>query len=156
MENIFIGGREHGNFDYYFDIIDVSKIRYNRDVAQLAIREIGNRPLVLEDKSSNCLFAKDTALDLNFISDNNNTIDKIQESIDHGEEFVVVSADIYEHLALGEVKRPASEYVRSILHEYLGYNNSINITGVPLYHLDVNRRISVEDDASDIHGDYII
>ena len=263
---------DFSTFDYYFDIIDVSKIRYNRDVAQLAIQEIGNRPLVLEDKSSNCLFAKDTALDLNFISENNSStieytnstkggeqidfewnteantqillrhievlyqeynthgildcnyewtditpdmfpwysepigsghnadavrlclksinnqliaqlvsadslevipstiltdkeevalaitysIANVQESIDHGEDFVVAPADIYDHLALGEVKRPASEYVRSILHEYLGYNNSINITGVPLYHLDVNSRISVEDDASDIHGDYII
>ena len=86
------------------------------------------------------------------------TIDalQLQESINHGQEYIIVSQDIYDHLALGSYQKSAAEYVRSILHEYLGYNNTISITGVPLYHLDVNSRISVEDDASDIHGDYII
>ena len=274
---------DYSALTYYFDILDVSKLRYNKDVASLAIPEIGNRPVVLEDKASNCLFAKSTELDLNFVpnylsntftftkdtvapitgvmvvttdlpstgseqdkikityfeqggdsrggasledvqimeynqkgSDGQvinsiflnqeiyykldlsgptialqffnydrdqslpwaeltqmhaqdvlsitvatggqtlNSTELIQECVNHNNDYVLVSGEIYNHLALGQKLTPASEYVRSVLHEYIGYNNSITLTSIPLYHLDVNSRISVEDDASDIHGDYII
>ena len=36
------------------------------------------------------------------------------------------------------------------------FNESITIQSIPIYYLDVNRRISVQDRKSGIFGDYII
>ena len=45
---------------------------------------------------------------------------------------------------------------KNLLHEYTSYNESIQITTLPLYHLEPNTRISVVDPDSDIYGDYMI
>lgn len=50
----------------------------------------------------------------------------------------------------------AYDALRMSIHEHLSYNNNISIQTMPVYHLDVNQRIEVENDESDIHGHYII
>lgn len=274
--NTFLS-EDYETFNYYFDMIDATQAIAHQDLAQLAIKNIGQRDIVLEDKYSNCLFATSTELNINFVKDegeyylfhrgntssstplqfvltqrqqdigNSEAVQILYEEVHNGEcvytttysltgsvlkqnneylittptafftspismvftndesagrivcslndttdaqvlqrtlgeqdiiriiitfpnrnqtaknecttyahPYIVVAPDIYDHLKLGYKLTPASEYVRSVLHEYIGYNNSITLTSIPLYHLDVNSRISVEDDASDIHGDYII
>lgn len=72
------------------------------------------------------------------------------------EKYFCVTGEIYNELLLGSYENSAYELLRSALHEYLSYNNNINITTIPVYHLDVNQRITVENEEADIHGDYII
>ena len=43
-----------------------------------------------------------------------------------------------------------------LLYSDTGYNETIQLSGIPLYHLDVNTRIKVHDAESDISGDYVI
>jgi hypothetical protein len=41
-------------------------------------------------------------------------------------------------LKIGEFEKSAEDVMRSVLHEYLSYNNRINLTTIPIYHLDAN------------------
>ena len=43
-----------------------------------------------------------------------------------------------------------------LLYQYTSYNESISIQSIPIYYLDVNRRITVNDKVSGISGDYIV
>lgn len=73
-----------------------------------------------------------------------------------GQPHTVVENEIYSNLAIGTVGYSAQETVRNFLYQYTTYNESISIQCLPIYSLDVNRRITVKDKKSGIFGDYII
>ena len=50
----------------------------------------------------------------------------------------------------------AFDRIRSVIHEYLSYNDNLNITCLPIYHLDPNQRIRVVDSVAGVNGDYVI
>lgn len=67
-----------------------------------------------------------------------------------------IDSAIYSNIAIGTVGYSAEEKVRELLYQYTNYSETINIQTYPIYHLDVNTRIVVNDSASGIHGDYIV
>ena len=46
--------------------------------------------------------------------------------------------------------------VRELLYQSTSYNECITVTSIPIYYLDVNTRITVNDEKSGIFGDYMI
>ncbi len=46
--------------------------------------------------------------------------------------------------------------IKDLLYQYTHLNNTISFTSLPLYYLEPNTRITVEDDPAGIYGDYII
>lgn len=73
-----------------------------------------------------------------------------------GQAYSNVDPAIYNNLSIGTVGYSAQEKARELLYLYTTYNESITIQSIPIYHLEPNTRITVEDLQSDIHGDYII
>lgn len=73
-----------------------------------------------------------------------------------GQSFSDMSADLYKKLVIGTKGYSAQETARGFLYQYTGYGESISISSIPIYYLDVNRRITVKDKKSGINGDYII
>ena len=43
-----------------------------------------------------------------------------------------------------------------LLYEKTGYNESISMNCLPIYHLEPNIRIGAKDISSDIYGDYML
>jgi hypothetical protein len=79
-----------------------------------------------------------------------------KECEEAGQTFSNVSANIYSQIALCTIGYSAQETVRELLYQYTNYNESISLQSVPIYYLDVNSRITVQDKGSNIFGDYII
>ena len=73
-----------------------------------------------------------------------------------GQPYTNVNSKIYSNIAVGNTGYTAQETARELLYQYTNYNENINIQDVPIYYLDVNNRITVEDKKSGIYGDYII
>ena len=46
--------------------------------------------------------------------------------------------------------------IKDLLYQYTHINNTISITSLPIYYLEPNTRITVEDEPAGIYGDYII
>ena len=67
-----------------------------------------------------------------------------------------VNNNIYSKIAFNTIGYSAESVARELLYQYTEYNSSISIQSIPIYYLDVNRRINVNDKASNIYGDYII
>ena len=57
---------------------------------------------------------------------------------------------------MGGVKNSCFEKIKDLLYQYTHVNNTISITSLPLYYLEPNTRITVEDELAGIYGDYII
>ena len=78
------------------------------------------------------------------------------ECLISGQPWSNVNTDIYGKLVDNTIGYSAQEVARSLLYQYTTYNETITLQCLPIYYLDVNSRITVEDRKSGIHGDYII
>lgn len=140
----------YDNVKYYVDAIDVSKIKDVDEegnqipalylIKNLSIDNIGLRTKVINDDKVNMVLEKsiqDLLITDDVIEDN------FQDTIKEGlEQYTTIKS--------------AYTVIRSALHQYIAYNNRIAIQAVPMFYLEPNIRIQVDDDDSDIHGDYMI
>ena len=161
---------DRNNLEYWFDIINTNDLSLMQatEISQFSIENIGRRTKVLNDDKVNCLFYshnQEDAYRYEFIEDKENP-ESITFSPSIQDNMIIkigtnVSLDgknkFWGHdIALGVVENPAYDLLRSSIHEHLSYNNNINITTMPVYHLDVNQRITVNNKESNISGDYMI
>jgi hypothetical protein len=73
-----------------------------------------------------------------------------------GQIYSNVESNIMNDIAIGSAGDSAANVARSLLYQYTSYNESITIQSIPIYYLEPNTRITVNDKASNIYGDYII
>ena len=80
----------------------------------------------------------------------------IQKCEETGQPYSRVSENVYNNIAIGTAGYTAQETARELLYQYTSYIEAISITSIPIYYLDVNARITVQDRASGIFGDYVV
>lgn len=136
---LYYKGLEH-QLSYYIDILDPSSEQFSGDLKNqleaISINNIGLKSTTITDDTVNCVFTTKTP------------------DVDITDE--VISPSLQKYVQVGVTANPAFEVARSALHTYLGYNSSISIQTIPIYHLEPNSRITVKDDDTGIDGDYII
>lgn len=71
-------------------------------------------------------------------------------------EIIEVKYDIYKNLVNGGTARSAYEQIRSTLYQYLSYNQKVSLTTMPIYYLQPNNLIQINDKLSNIGGNYLI
>lgn len=137
--------------DYFLDFIDSAS-----DIGAINVNTIGRRTLALTDTTVNCVF-EPTPSDIVFIEAGRpDTEEKRQECIDRSQRYCQVDSAIYNLLATGGTKNSAFVRVCDELYQCTSYNESIQISTLPLYHLEANTMISAFDEESDINGNYMI
>lgn len=143
---------------YWFDIIDSRSIA--GDIGQFGVETIGRRTKVIPDDQVNCLFTsympeRDLLEDTYWIFGEykDGRFVQYNKSTEEGKKAI---DDIKNKIGIGITRIPAEDYIRASLHQYLSYNENITINAVPIYHLDVNQLIYVENNESAIQGNYII
>lgn len=73
-----------------------------------------------------------------------------------GQAISQVDKNIYSNISMNSSGYTALETFRDLLYQNTSFAESISINSVPIYYLDVNRRITVNDKVSGINGDYIV
>ena len=56
----------------------------------------------------------------------------------------------------GGTLNSAHNEIRNLLYQHTQYNEGVSVQLLPMYFLEPNTRITLRDDATNIHGDYII
>lgn len=135
--------------DHYLDFIDSDS-----EIGKFSIQSIGRRTDVVVDDNVTSLYRPEipdyVILDINDpeLSDKYNQLNSISQK------FITVSnrrAYIY-----AGVGKDAFSVIRNEIMSKTTYSESISMTTLPLYHLEPNIRIEVEDTKSNIYGEYII
>ena len=139
------------DIDYFLDFIDSENA-----LSELGISNIGRRQKVVVDNDINCIFEPEIPNIIILKTGDKNVSSLRDECIKKGEDFTQVSAEIYDMMARGGTFNSAYNRVRELLYQSTSYNESISITSLPIYYLDVNTRITVNDEKSGIFGDYMI
>lgn len=139
--------------NYFLDFINGGNSR----ITEISVKNIGRRSFVADKgKNVNCVF-EEWIPDIILLNLGDEDVqERRQEANDRNQRYSQVSSDIYNNLDIGGVHYSAYEEIRQTLHEFTNYNESISIQTVPLYFLEPNTRISINNPNSAITGDYII
>ena len=141
------------SINYYLDFISVG----DPNILQISVDNIGRRSYVSDNgKNTNCVF-ENWIPDLILIkSGEEDTEERRSQAEKRGQRFSQVPSSIYNNLRIGGSYYSAYEEIRQTLHEFTNYNESISLQTIPLYFLQPNTRILVNNPNSDISGDYLI
>lgn len=143
--------RYPSDLDFYLDFIDTTS-----PISEFNISNIGRRTKVLVDDKINCMFEPEIP-DIVFIKVNQKDTEELREECrKDGQIYSQVEEGIYSLLGGGGGFNSAYDAIRSLLYQYTGYNESITLQALPVFHLEPNTRISVYDKESGISGDYVI
>lgn len=124
-------------YDYSVDNINPKIYSYQQDnVKRLYDMEVPNYILV------------------DYTAENKNQL--IEEAQSNGDIVSQIDDTIASVLAASTSGYSAQEVARDLLYQYTNYNESISLSIVPIYYLEPNTRITVQDKSSNIFGDYII
>ena len=141
------------SIDFYLDIIDS-----DADVGKYNVQNIGRRSIAVSEDGINCVFEQEVP-DIVFID---NELDseqqkRLREECDSmGQAWAQVTPTIYDLMIMGGWQNSAYQRVCEMLYQYTNMNNSITISALPIYYLEPNTRITVNDPASGIYGDFMI
>lgn len=142
-------GIDPSSMDFFLDFIDS-----NSEIGKFSVGAIGRRTEVIVDENVTTLYRPDTPdyiiLDVNSPNLSETIIDLNKK----GQKFITVSnRQVYTYAGIG---KDAFSVIREMIMSHTNYSESINITSLPLYYLEPNVRIEVEDKRSNIYGDYIV
>lgn len=136
---------------YFLDFIDS-----NAEISKFSVSNIGRRSLVESSNSFNCVFEPDVPDFVLIESGQTDTAKKRQECEDKGQPYIQVSSNIYNMLALGGSSNSCFVEIKNLLYNHTKYNESIQVQCLPIYQIEPNIRIGVQDAQSNIFGDYMI
>lgn len=138
------------NFPYFFDMIDSRS-----ELGKFSASTIGRRTMSVVDENVSVMYPP--AIPDIILLPQGVDLAYINHLITIGQRFVVVSATEYDiAYSRGGVGKDAFTVVRDLIYQHTTFNDVITINCMPIYHLDTNKRIEVEDERSGIFGDYII
>lgn len=138
---------------YYLDIIDGE----HSALKDFSVQSIGRRSKVVVDNNVNCVFSPIIPDYIIIQTGTATTEQERHEAEANGQPFIQVNDSIYSNLAVGGIySNSAYDAVRDLLYQYTSYNESISIQAIPVPHLEPNHIVTVNDDDSNIHGEYIL
>lgn len=141
---------------YYLDFIDEDS-----GLGQYSVNNIGRRAIIEGDNNQgiNCVFEPQIP-DIVYIDTSQYTADELDIEIDnftaYGQKWTQVDPGIMALMDQGGRMNSCYERIKDLLYQYTHVNNTISITTLPIYYLEPNTRITVNDDPGGIYGDYII
>lgn len=141
--------------NYYLDFINEDS-----ELGQYSVSNIGRRAKIIDDNNEgiNCVF-EPTIPDVVYINamlypeGTGSLIDRLTKM---GQDCTQINPEIYNLFTIGGQLNSCFEKIKDLLYQYTHVNNTISITTLPIYYLQPNTRITVEDQPAGIYGDYII
>ena len=139
------------DIDFYLDLIDSSA-----SISEFSVQNIGRRTVTIVDDTINCIFEPDNPDIVIIEKDTDNTEQLRNNCIQQKQEYIQVHSTIYAMLENGGALKSAYEQARKELYLYTSYNEQVSLTILPIYYLQPNSRITIQNIQNNIFGDYMI
>lgn len=138
--------------DFYLDLIDDRSA-----IGQYSVNNIGRRSIVESNDKINCIFEDDIPDVVIINNENPDEVVAIREECEASkQDWTQVEDNIFNSIVMGGMQNSAFNRINELLYQYTNMNDTINITCLPIYYLEPNTRITVNDPKANIMGDYII
>lgn len=146
------------SMNYFLDMLDPNELTGSAQefYSQLMVSKIGRRDKVINDKDVNTLFNPEFP-DIVYVELGTSSTSKERNTaINQGWTFTQVPENIAASVSIGSAINSAYDGIRAALCDVVSYNESISLSMVPIYHLDVNEMIKVQDEESSVDGYFMI
>lgn len=149
-KTLFTSSLTDGNF--YLDFIDPSA----SGLGEFAVANIGRRSDVVSNNDINCLFEPEIP-DIVFLNiDDDDFIEKRQECQLKGQPFTQVRSEVYWAFATGGYKNGAFDQIKYELYLHTNYQKTLSLTSLPVFYLEPNSRVTINDKSTNTYGDFVI
>lgn len=132
---------------FWFDFLDVE----NSDLYKYSVKQIGPRTKSINDSNVKSIYYRDVP-NIIFVQD---LADK-KYARQPGYTYIQLPIDFQSLFSISGRGKSAKERIDELLQEHSYAIEQTNITTVPLYHLEPNTRVIVQDKMSNIDGEYIV
>lgn len=144
-----------GNF--FLDIIDAQ----SSPLGKFGVSNIGRRTDVVTSNDVNCLFEPEIPdvvfLNTDVSDDDPGELEKLrQEATKGGQSWTQVRGDVYGALATGGYHNDAFNQVAFELYTHTTYQRTLSLTAIPVYYLEPNTRVTINDKTTNTYGDFMI
>lgn len=138
------------SLDYFLDFVDSSS-----SYGEWSVGNIGRRTVAVVDNDCTCIYNNDIP-DIIFINPKEKTSEEIEQLITDGYTICQLQDNYWDYIKVSSNNKSCYDRVRELLYEHLTLNESVTINALPIYWLEPNRKIELEDDESRIYGQYMI
>lgn len=151
--NVYKDNYQNYNSDFYLEIIDS-----NTDVGQkYSIPKISRRTYVYNNSKINCLFEPEDEYDILYITDASQE-EQIKSEVarqNSNYHFITVTEDWFKKYTNQKTYwLSAYSVMRDLLYQYTHYNETIQLTTIPLYFLEANCQIELGLTNEKLSGKY--
>lgn len=139
--------------NYYLDFIDSSTSGFS----QYSVSAIGRRTDAVSSDTVNCLFQPEipNIVFINADSDDREAVlSEIEECNKNGLPYTQVRGEVYYTLATGGYKNSAFDQVKYELYLHTTYQKSVSISAMPVFYLEPNSRVFINDASTNTYGDF--
>jgi hypothetical protein len=139
---------------YYLDFIDPTR----STLSEYSVKNIGRRTNVTVNDKINCLFQPEIP-NVVFINTDLSDAEKAAKREECNNEYqpwTQVSGDVFDKLATGGYHNGAFDQIKYDLYLHTRYQKSISMTTLPVYWLEPNSRIRIEESTTNTYGDFMI
>lgn len=143
------------DYDYWLDFIE-GAYEGTVNLSQFNVNKIGRRTKIVTQKDVNCLFSEDIPPYIYINADGDVSDERKQAEQIGNMEAIQVKPEIYQCLSVGGGQVSAFNTIKDLLVTHTQYANNVNLTTIPIYHLEPNTRITIEDEEIGVKGDYLI
>lgn len=134
---------EPENLNFWFDFLDL-----DGDLNKYSCKAIGARPKAVNDSNVKSIYFRSTPTIIFYES-------ALEKSTHTGYRYFQV-ADIESMCSVSTQGKSAKEAVDELLYNYSYALESVSITAIPIYYLQLNSRVNIHDERAGISGDYIV
>lgn len=139
------------NLNFYLDFIDTTT-----PLGALSVENIGRRSMVVDNKDINCIFEKDPEDCILIKTGACDTDVLTKECRTRGQRYSLVEAEIYDNIVTGGTANSAYVMIKDLLYQYTNYNETVAISIIPIFYLEPNTRVTIQDTKTGVYGDYMI
>lgn len=132
---------------FWFDFLETE----GSDLYKYSVREIGSRTKSINDTNVKSIYYRDVP-NVIFVQ---SLADEVYER-QPGYTYIQLPPGYSSLFSISGRGKSAKERIDELLQEHSYAIEQTNITAVPLYHLEPNTRVSVQDDMSNVDGEYIV
>ena len=139
---------------YFLDFIDSA----SSALGQYSVSNIGRRQDIIVNNEVNCLFTPEIP-PIIFINIDGNAeeIKTIKEKCaQEGWSYAQISGNWFEALNTGGHLNGAYDQIKYELYYHTNYATTLSMTAIPVYYLEPNVRISVNDKTTNTYGDFMV
>lgn len=133
------------NLIFWFDFLDAE----DSDISQFSVPMVGSRSKVINDDNVKNIYYRNIP-QIIFISSNDDF------DIQTGYASVKIQPTMENLFTISSKAKSCKERINELLYTHSYCAESVNITAIPIYHLEPNHRILVQDKNSNINGEYVI